>query len=159
MKKYVLIVFLALALLAIPSVVAAAQTEVRGTIARTIDVTVDDATLDLDMSNAGYTPIVDTIVHATVSGPISSWSVTAQDEKAGTYSGYLTKDGANLQPLGLQLEISKDASTWYYLPLDIMSGTTTVTNSQQTVSFRQYVSTSDLAGFYKITVLFVGVVA
>lgn len=159
MKKYVLIVFLALALLAIPSVVAAAQTEVRGTIARTIDVTVDDATLDLDMSNAGYTPIVDTIVHATVSGPISSWSVTAQDEKAGTYSGYLTKDGANLQPLGLPLEISKDASTWYYLPLDIMSGTTTVTNSQQTVSFRQYVSTSDLAGFYKITVLFVGVVA
>jgi hypothetical protein len=166
MHKSVFFGILALALLALPMAVAAAdsaQTQITGSVDTSLSVTVDDAALSLGAMDVGNNPqaaphYLTTKVHVTASGPITGWAVTAKDQ--GTIkTGWLLSGSDNLEnplefgwgslpvtdPWPSDLKVQRTINTDTTYPFD-----PTATD----VFFRQKVVAGDPVGSYTMVVQF-----
>ena len=164
MNRYVLLGFLVLTLLALPTAVAAAEsatTDIKGSVTTTLSVTVDNSELNLGAMDVGNNPpetpgpgYVTTTVHVTTSGPITGWALTAKDIKLAD-AGYLI-NGAD-EPLTNALGFTWDSEAWTDLitPKTIAGDIVSPFPPTDTaVFFRQEVVAGDPTGNFAMTVQF-----
>ena len=166
MKRILFVGLIALlVLLAVPAVMAADSdaATVTGTLANPITISVDVATDSLAFTTMpinGLSDVVQTSVTATLTGPGTSWGVSAS-----TDAGFIKGDGkAHMYSDGsakwLTTPIEVTSTIWdssYYLPHSFMSGTTNDAVTK-TAYFRQNViEDTDFSGAYRITVDFAGI--
>lgn len=158
-KLVILCAFVIALMIALPAAVSAADTDtvvVQGSIGVSIDVSVEDASIDFSSMSTAAPETADTDVTVTTSS--TSWSVTASDAKT-TNKGFMVKTGP--VPLHNAFELSNDGSAYNALTsnfVNFMTGSAAGA-STDTAYMRQVIASNDENGAYEITVTFTGIAA
>jgi hypothetical protein len=155
MKKYLLILVIALVvILAVPMMVSAQDSTsviVSGTLSTSFELTADNGTVSFPAFNTGENDAGPTLLTITTNDP--SWTVNAADEKSpATGTGYM-KSGSTVLKDPFQLSPNEDS----YKGLPYANIATGSGSGTQDVYYSQNIESTDLAGSYNITVDFNGV--
>jgi hypothetical protein len=154
MKKYLLILVIALVvILAVPMMVSAQQDAtvvVSGTLSTSFELTADQNTVSFPLFVTGENYAGPTLLTITTNDP--SWTVNAADDNQGTGTGYMKSGSTALQD---RFQLSPNTDGYDGLPyLNIATG---IGSGTQDVYYSQNIESTDLAGSYNITVDFNGV--
>jgi len=154
MKKYLLILVIALVvILAVPMMVSAQGSTsviVSGTLIMSFELTADSGTVSFPAFVTGENDAGPTLLTITTNDP--SWAVNAADDNLGAGTGHMKSGSTALQDT---FQLSPNMDNYSGLPYpDIATGSGSGT---QDVYYSQNIESTDLAGSYNITFDFNGV--